>query len=90
TPTNPTDHPVRPETTTPHHSGADITEPKTHLGYRVRQLGPGIYLWRTPHGLYRLVDPTGTHHVAPTSAVNFHSPESDGEAGSSPALPSGP
>ncbi|HRD62840.1 MAG TPA: HNH endonuclease, partial [Nocardioides sp.] len=34
---------------------------KTHLGYRVRQLGPGTYLWRTPHGLLRLVDRDGTH-----------------------------
>ncbi|HRD61732.1 MAG TPA: hypothetical protein PL137_12560, partial [Nocardioides sp.] len=36
---------------------------KTHLNYRVRQLGPGTYLWRTPHGLYRLVDPTGTYRL---------------------------
>lgn len=34
---------------------------KTHLGYTVEQLGLGRYLWRTPHGLLRLVDPTGTH-----------------------------
>jgi hypothetical protein len=34
---------------------------KTHQGYRLRQLGPGIYLWRTPHGLLRLVDGSGTH-----------------------------
>jgi hypothetical protein len=33
---------------------------KTHLGYRLWQLGPGTYLWRTPHGLLRLVDGTGT------------------------------
>lgn len=33
---------------------------KTHLGYRVRQLGPGEYVWRTPHDLYRLVDQRGT------------------------------
>lgn len=34
---------------------------KTHLGYRVRQLRPGSYVWRTPHGLHRLVDHRGTH-----------------------------
>jgi hypothetical protein len=34
---------------------------KTHLGYRVRQLRPGVYVWRTPHGLHRLVDHHGTH-----------------------------
>ena len=33
---------------------------KTHAGYRVRQLGPGTYVWRTPHHLYRLVDSHGT------------------------------
>jgi len=33
---------------------------KTHRGYRVRQLGPGAYVWRTPHGLDRLVDHHGT------------------------------
>ncbi|GAA1478014.1 hypothetical protein GCM10009623_24600 [Nocardioides aestuarii] len=33
---------------------------KTHLGYRVRQLRPGVYVWRTPHGLTRLVDHRGT------------------------------
>ena len=36
---------------------------KTHLGYRVRQLGPDDYVWRTPHGLYRRVDATGTHPI---------------------------
>ena len=36
---------------------------KTHLGYRLRQLGPGDYLWRTPHGLHRHVDATGTHVI---------------------------
>ena len=34
---------------------------KTHLAYRLRQLGPGYYLWTTPHGLHRRVDADGTH-----------------------------
>lgn len=34
---------------------------KTHAGYRVRQLAPGSYVWRTPHHHYRLVDAHGTH-----------------------------
>lgn len=34
---------------------------KTHLAYRLRQLGPGDYLWTTPHGLHRRVDADGTH-----------------------------
>lgn len=37
---------------------------KTFLGYRLWQLGPATYLWRTPHGLVRLVDGTGTHVIA--------------------------
>ena len=36
---------------------------KTHLGYRVTQIGLNRYLWRTPHGLWRLVDGSGTHVV---------------------------
>ncbi|MFC6285152.1 hypothetical protein ACFP3Q_03230 [Nocardioides sp. GCM10027113] len=36
---------------------------KTHLPYKCRQLGPGEYVWRTPHGHYRLVDHRGTHHL---------------------------
>ncbi|HRD62471.1 MAG TPA: hypothetical protein PL137_16310, partial [Nocardioides sp.] len=39
---------------------------KTHLGYTCRQLGPGVYLWRTPHGLLRLVDRTGTYRLEAT------------------------
>jgi hypothetical protein len=41
---------------------------KTHLGYQVRQLGPDDYVWRTPHGLYRRVDATGTHGLDPDLA----------------------
>lgn len=36
---------------------------KTHLGYRVRQLGLTTYEWTTPHGLVRIVDPTGTRRA---------------------------
>ena len=36
---------------------------KTHLNYQVEQLGPGTYLWTTPHGLVRLVNHTGTHRI---------------------------
>ncbi len=38
---------------------------KTHAGWHSRQTGPGSYVWRTPHGHYRLVDHHGTH-VIPT------------------------
>ncbi|MDP3890270.1 hypothetical protein, partial [Nocardioides sp.] len=30
--------------------------------------GPGQYLWRTPHGHYRLVDHRGTHPIPETIA----------------------
>ncbi len=33
---------------------------KTHLGYQVRQLGPGDYVWLTPHHRYRRVNHLGT------------------------------
>lgn len=37
---------------------------KTHQNYEVFQIGYDRYLWRTPHGLWRLVDGSGTHEVA--------------------------
>jgi hypothetical protein len=36
---------------------------KTHSGWQVRQPFPGIYLWRSPHGRYFLIDPTGTRPI---------------------------
>lgn len=47
------DHNVAPLGRTGHRA-------KTHAGHHARQLGPGSYVWRTPHGLYRLVDHRGT------------------------------
>jgi hypothetical protein len=41
---------------------------KTHLGYRVIPLWPGATLWRTPHGLHRVVDEHGTHRIDQTEA----------------------
>lgn len=41
---------------------------KTHLGYTLRQLGPDDYVWRTPHGLCRRVDATGTRPLEPEIA----------------------
>lgn len=60
--------PGRPGQTGDHNSqplGRIGHRAKTHLGYRVRQLGPGEYVWRTPHHLYRLVGPHGTRVVPP-------------------------
>lgn len=36
---------------------------KTHLAYRVRQTGLDTYEWTTPHGLVRIVDPSGTRRT---------------------------
>lgn len=36
---------------------------KTHLGYTATPLGTGVTLWRTPHGLARLVVGVGTHRI---------------------------
>lgn len=49
------------------HNDAPLTRrnhrAKTHLGYRLRQLGPGTYRWETPHGLGRLVAGGGTTRI---------------------------
>ena len=73
------DRPGRPATTTANPWPAPATAPNvglrserserleiTHLGYRVRQLRPGSYVWQTPHHLYRLVDHHGTTHLDET------------------------
>ena len=36
---------------------------KTHSRWQVKQPYPGIWLWRSPHHGYYLVDHTGTHRV---------------------------
>jgi hypothetical protein len=36
---------------------------KTHAGYTAEQIGPGRYLWHTPHGRPYLVDHTGTRRL---------------------------
>ncbi|KRA29866.1 hypothetical protein [Nocardioides sp. Root614] len=36
---------------------------KTHAGYTVHQLGPDRWIWRTPHGLHRLVTTSGTTSI---------------------------
>ncbi len=47
---------------------------KTHLAYRCQQLGLARYLWRSPHGLERLVDATGTHELDPAQALELAHP----------------
>jgi len=39
---------------------------KTHLGYRCTPLPTGEILWRTRHGLHRIVDRSGTHPIDET------------------------
>jgi hypothetical protein len=48
---------------------------KTHLAYDCRQLGLARYLWRSPHGLQRLVDATGTHELDTAQALELAHPE---------------
>jgi hypothetical protein len=36
---------------------------KTHAGYTAEQIGPGRYLWHTPHGRELLVDHIGTRRL---------------------------
>ena len=42
---------------------------KTHLGYTVTQTGRGDHVWRTPHGLHRIVDERGTHTLDQAQAA---------------------
>ena len=49
-------HTSQPLSRTPHRA-------KTHLGYRCTSLPTGEVVWRTPHGLHRVVDATGTHPI---------------------------
>lgn len=66
------DHPKPYDTTGPPGQTSDLNDAplsrrshraKTHLGYRVDQLGLGAYRWRTPNGLARVVTPRGTQTV---------------------------
>lgn len=41
---------------------------KTHLGHRATPLRTGEVVWRTRHGLTRIVDPAGTHVIDPAAA----------------------
>ena len=47
---------------------------KTHLPYRSRQLDLARYLWRSPHGLRRLVDGSGTHELDLAQAIELAHP----------------
>ncbi len=53
----------RPARTRRHHRA------KTHRGYSLRQLDISAYRWTTPHGLGRLVTPTGTREFEPLGAI---------------------
>ncbi|HEY1119723.1 MAG TPA: DUF222 domain-containing protein [Acidimicrobiales bacterium] len=44
---------------------------KTFLGYTCHQLDHHTWLFRTPHGLWRLVDHTGTHHIPHDEATTL-------------------
>ncbi|MCW2791490.1 MAG: hypothetical protein JWO76_588 [Nocardioides sp.] len=59
-------HTGRPLSRTPHRA-------KTHLAYRVTALPTGETLWRTPHGLHRLVDSAGTHRLDPDDVAAWTS-----------------
>lgn len=63
------DHPTPYDPTGPPGQTSDLNDgplarrdhrAKTHLGYRVLQLGLGAYRWETPHGLARVVTGNGT------------------------------
>ena len=73
TPTTRTAHRARPGTTTRPRWADDTIGPRPT--WRIgRQLGLDRYLWRTPHGLYRLVDATGTHELDTAQALELAHP----------------
>ncbi|WP_182524926.1 hypothetical protein [Nocardioides dongkuii] len=47
---------------------------KTHRPYRVTAVAPAGYVWTTPHGLHRHVDPTGTHRLDAHDAWSLRHP----------------
>lgn len=51
---------------------------KTHLPYQVTQIGLNAYVWRTPHGLYRLVDGSGTQLIDQRTAEQLVEGARDG------------
>lgn len=60
------DHNVQPLSRTAHRA-------KTHLGYQVTQTVHDDRIWRTPHGLHRLVDERGTHRLDADLAADLTS-----------------
>ncbi|MDQ3484880.1 MAG: DUF4111 domain-containing protein [Actinomycetota bacterium] len=59
-------HTGQPLSRTPHRA-------KTHLGYTSTPLPTGEVLWRTPHGLRRIVDCTGTRAIDDDEAESWTS-----------------
>jgi hypothetical protein len=79
------DHPVPyrptgPPGQTSSHTGRPLSRTshraKTHLGYRVTTFATGETLWRTPHGLHRIVDAAGTHDITDNDARAWTSADS--------------
>ncbi|MGN6574978.1 MAG: hypothetical protein ACTHKG_04765, partial [Nocardioides sp.] len=80
-----TDHPIPyrspddggPPGQTGLHNAAPLTRfhhrLKTFGGWKITQLGPASYLWRSPHGYAWLNDPNGTHQI-PHAALPFIRP----------------
>jgi hypothetical protein len=86
------DHPIpyRPPDTggppgqTGLHNAAPLTRfhhrLKTFGDWKITQLDPTSYLWRSPHGYAWLTDPNGTHHI-PHAALPYIRPEQQTEDG---------
>ena len=60
------------------HNGARLTRHhhriKTHGEWKLIQPGPGLYLWRSPHGFWFRVDHTGTHRADDAGTVWLRQP----------------
>ncbi len=86
------DHPTPYDDTGPPGQTGDLNDApltrhhhraKTHHRYQVDQLALGVYRWRSPHGLVRIVSPSGTRPVTP---ITTHDGTTIGETYGGPAL----
>jgi hypothetical protein len=68
------DHVIAYDDAGPPGQTGDLTA-KTHLGYQVSQVSRTAFVWRTPHGLLRHVDHTGTHAIDRDAAWRLDHPD---------------
>ena len=74
-PTGPRVHPGRPAPATANPSAGPDTAPRPTWATIAPPCPDGAILWRSPHGLHRLVDHHGTHRLDPDEADALTGPD---------------